>query len=355
MMQKRLRVGVVGCGRIAQIAHMPYLSELPEYEPAAICDISRKVVDEVGDRYGIDERFQDYKQMLSETDLDVVLICNRDHADCAIAAMNLGRHVMVEKPMAFNLEQCDEMIDAAVRNNVKLMVAYMKCYDPGFEWAASLLRGMDDIHLIRMHDFAGSEEMNEEIYELHLPDDVPGTLVETIMRDEQLAKIRAIGDERADLVRAYSLLLYLCSHDASVLHEAFGAPSRIAFVDIYDKNRIVAVLEYGENIRCVWEAGDLAERRCWDEQLVAYGSRQSITIEFHYPYLKNAATVVDINETEGKSNVQKRIVVSYDEAFRREWRHFRECIVEDREPLTNGIKGRRDIAFLIDLVKAYRS
>jgi predicted dehydrogenase len=353
-MQERLRVGVVGCGRIAQIAHIPYLRELPGFELAAICDISKRVTDDVGDLFGVAKRYQSYEEMLSKTDLDVVLVCNRDHVGPAIAAMDRGRHVMVEKPMAFNLEQCDQMIAAATRNNTKLMVAYMKCYDPGFEWSIPRLRSMEDIHLIRLHDFAGSEEINEEIYDLHLPNDVPQEIVEEATQSERAAKIQAIGESRVDLVSAYSLLLYLCSHDASVLHEAFGAPSRILFVEIFDRSYVVAVLEYGSNTRCVWEVGDVSDRRCWDEQLVAYGGRRSVSVEFHYPYLKNAATVVNINEMEGHANVQKRVVPSFDDAFRREWQHFHECIVEDRDPLTNGWKGRRDIAFLIDLIRSYR-
>ncbi|HMD90445.1 MAG TPA: hypothetical protein VKF38_14890 [Anaerolineaceae bacterium] len=58
-----------------------------------------------------------------------------------------------------------------------------------------------------------------------------------------------------------------------------------------------------------------------------------------------------MNEMEGETSVTKQILVSYDEAFKREWRHFYDCIINDKEPITNGEKGRRDIAFLIGLLK----
>ena len=61
----KLRVGVIGCGQIAQIMHLPYLMELPQYELGAICDISAKVVNTVGEWYGVSDRYVDYKQLLA--------------------------------------------------------------------------------------------------------------------------------------------------------------------------------------------------------------------------------------------------------------------------------------------------
>ncbi len=96
----------------------------------------------------------------------------------------------------------------------------------------------------------------------------------------------------------------------------------------------------------------LLGRPSWDEHLYAYGENRALQIEFPFPYLKNAVTYLNVNENEPGANIQKRVQVSFDEAFKREWRHFYECITENKEPITSGEKGRRDIAFLIDLVKA---
>jgi hypothetical protein len=57
---------------------------------------------------------------------------------------------------------------------------------------------------------------------------------------------------------------------------------------------------------------------------------------------------------EGKASIQKQILVSYDEAFKRQWRHFYECVVKDEWPITNGDKGKADIELLIDLIKFAR-
>ena len=181
-------------------------------------------------------------------------------------------------------------------------------------------------------------------------DDVPREAIQKLQAHEREAMIQAIGAENADLYDAFSLLMYNSSHDAIVLHEAFGVASRIQHVDLFD-TFAVAVLEYGPHTRCIWETGLIPDRTEWDEAITAYGSNRMIEVRFPFPYLKNADTWITMNEMEGDASVTKQVLVSYDEAFKREWRHFYDCIVNDKEPITSGEKGRRDVAFLIDLVK----
>lgn len=350
-MARKLNVGIVGCGQIAQIAHIPYILEIPNLELVALCDISKKVVDSLGDLYGIQNRFTNYQDLISLPGLDVVCICNKDHAPVAIAAMNAGKHVITEKPMAFNLEECDQMIAAARANKVKLMVAYMKRYDPAYEWALAKFKDIQNLRLIRVHDFGGTYTINNKIYDLFIGDDISPEEHQVLKDYERQAMIKAIGENRAELYDTFSLLMYNCSHDSIVLHEAFGSPSKIQHVDLFD-TFAVAVLEYGPHTRCIWETGLIPDRTEWDENIAAYGGNRFIEVKFPFPYLKNADTCITINEMEGEASVTKQVLVSYDEAFKREWRHFYDCVVNDKEPITNGEKGRRDIAFIIDLVKA---
>ena len=102
-MAQRLRVGVVGCGLIAQVMHLPHLTELDdEYELSAVCDISMPVAEACMRRFGAERavaRWQD----LVEMRLDVVLVLTSgDHAPVAIAAAEAGSHVFVEKPMSLS-------------------------------------------------------------------------------------------------------------------------------------------------------------------------------------------------------------------------------------------------------------
>lgn len=354
-MSKQLKVGVVGCGEIAQIAHLPYLKELPNFSVEAICDVSPAVLAGVGDQFNVAKRTTDYRELVSMPDLDVVLVCNRDHAEPVIAALENGKHVMVEKPMAFNLRQADDMIAAARENKRKLMVAYMKRYDPGYQYALAQIKAIPQVHLIRIHDFGGSYHINNEIYDLFRATDIPQSKIKEARTLEDKAMLEAIGEGNREHLDTFSLLMYNCSHDAIVLREAFGSPERIIDADVYGNGFVLASLEYklpsGTNTRCVWETGLEMNLSDWDEQIAVYGSDRRVSVHFPFPYLKNAVTEVVVGQMENEVFVEKHVTASFDEAFKREWRHFYDCVVNDQEPITGADKGRADIALLIDLLK----
>jgi predicted dehydrogenase len=353
--ERVLRVGVIGCGQIAQIMHLPYLHELPTFQIGAVCDISAARVDAVGRHYGVDRRFTDYRRLLDLPDLDAVLVTTRDHAPVAIAAANAGKHVMTEKPIAFNLADADAVIAAARANKVKLQVAYMKRYDPSYEWAVPVFRAMRDRRLIRVHALGGEFGINEQIYDLFPAPDLPASAGAEEAERARVSQLQAIGADRAAMLPAYNGLLHLCTHDATILRGAFGDPRGVLFADVYAGPFVVAVLDYGEGCRCVWESGYSRKTVPWDETLSAYGADQFVEVRFPFPYLHNGETVVNVRRMEDGAFVEKNVVASYDEAFKREWKAFHRCVVEDREPLTNGEEGRADVAMLIDVIRACRA
>lgn len=134
MSPARVRVGVVGCGLIAQVMHLPHLRELVDlYEVAAVCDISSSLAEQVGDEYRVDKRFQYWQDMLDATRLDaVLLLTSGSHAPAAIAAFQAGLHVFTEKPMSLSSHEARAMVDAARVAGKILMVGYMKRYDPAY-------------------------------------------------------------------------------------------------------------------------------------------------------------------------------------------------------------------------------
>jgi predicted dehydrogenase len=107
--------------------HLPFLTEMRElFDVRAICDISPALVEQVGDVFHIQNRYTNYATMLARDDLDAVAILTPDHAPIAIAAARAGKHIFVEKPMCFGLDEGRAMIAAAEQHGVTLMVGYMK-------------------------------------------------------------------------------------------------------------------------------------------------------------------------------------------------------------------------------------
>jgi len=351
-MNKKLKVGVVGCGQIAQISHIPYLQELPHYQISAICDLSPKVVNKLGEKYHVANRYTDFNEMVKQDDLDIVLVANKNHAAPAIAAMENGKHVLVEKPIAFNLKQADEMIRAAKTNKVKLMVGFMKRYDPAYEMMKRMMKEVEKIHLIHVHGFAGTYEINFEIYDLVSASDLDPNMLSEVVKQDQADILADIGPERDDLLDAYDIMIHLCIHDINALHGLYGLPEKIVSAQLFDSNFVIALMEYNNGVHLTWESGNLVTLVDWDEQITVFGSNKSLELKFPFPYLKNAASVLNIRENEGKSASNRQIVTSYDEAFKREWRHFYDCIVNDKQPLTSGEEAKQDLEFAVELMKA---
>lgn len=127
-MSKVYRIGIVGCGGIANGKHMPSLSKLDNVEMVAFCDIILERAEKAAAQYGTPEAkvYADYKEMLAAEQLDIVhvLTPNDAHAEISIAALEAGHHVMCEKPMAKTAADARRMVDAAQRTGKKLTIGY---------------------------------------------------------------------------------------------------------------------------------------------------------------------------------------------------------------------------------------
>ena len=127
----RIRAGVIGLGWAGQ-AHMRAYLNMDDTELVAIADPSAEQLAKVKDEFGIAHAFEDYNQMLASGLVDVVSIAtpNFAHAEPAIAAMDAGKHVLVEKPLARTYAEGRAMVDAAERNDRILQVMFNQRYRP---------------------------------------------------------------------------------------------------------------------------------------------------------------------------------------------------------------------------------
>jgi predicted dehydrogenase len=353
---ERLRMGVIGCGEVAQIMHLPFLSELRDlFAVQAVCDISPRLVETVGEIFHVPQRFTRYEDLLARDDVDAVAVLTADHAPVTLAAAAAGKHIFVEKPMCFTPEEGRAMIGAAERAGVTLMVGYMKRYDPGYEFAQGLFRQMEGAHLIRVHDTVGRGPLApQEIYTLHRADDLPAELRARGQAETRARLAQAIGSEEPSHVGAYSLLLGLASHDMAVLRGAFGDPVAVRHAQIASGGSLVlAMLEFPGDLHCMWEIGNIprATHTWFDESLTAYGPAQTVSVQFPNPYVRYAPTLVRVHEMDGTARSERTVTASYDEAFRREWRHFHHCVATGERPRTSGADGLRDVEILAAIAR----
>ena len=125
-MNDKLKIGIIGVGGISAV-HIDAYRHNPHAELYALCDIDAEKLREKGNRYGIERLYTSAEEMLSALpELDAVSVCtwNSAHAPCAIAALNAGKHVLCEKPMAMNYEEAKKMIEARDKSGKILTIGY---------------------------------------------------------------------------------------------------------------------------------------------------------------------------------------------------------------------------------------
>lgn len=126
---KKIKIGIIGVGNIAGTHLASYLKN-PNVEIYAFCDINKERLEFMGKKYGVTRLFTDRNEMLKLEELDAVSVCtwNNGHAPCTIDALNAGKHVLCEKPMATTVEEAEAMKEAAVKNGKLLMIGFVRRY-----------------------------------------------------------------------------------------------------------------------------------------------------------------------------------------------------------------------------------
>ena len=130
----KVRVGIIGCGGIANGKHMPALASLDNVDMVAFCDVIIERAEKAAKKFGTPDAkvYEDYKQLLEDKSIDVVHVCtpNRSHSFITVDALEAGKHVMCEKPMAINSVEAKKMLDAAERTGKKLTIGYQNRQRP---------------------------------------------------------------------------------------------------------------------------------------------------------------------------------------------------------------------------------
>ncbi len=131
-MYRSLRAGVIGVGTFGSM-HARVYAEMESADLVAVADIQAERTQHFASQYGA-RGYTDYDELLEKEDLDIVSICTSDelHLKPVLAAAAAGKHILVEKPLAINVSDCDIMIQAAESAGVKLMVGQILRFDPRY-------------------------------------------------------------------------------------------------------------------------------------------------------------------------------------------------------------------------------
>ncbi|MCQ8874009.1 Gfo/Idh/MocA family oxidoreductase [Mesorhizobium sp. LMG17149] len=139
---RRLRVGVLGCGPIAQFAHLESCVKAGNADLYAICDAAPDLLARMGATYEPQKMYSDYEAMLADPELEAVIVATSDayHVPMSIRALNAGKHVLCEKPIGTSVEEGEALAEAVRRSGKILQVGHMKRFDPALETARDFVR-----------------------------------------------------------------------------------------------------------------------------------------------------------------------------------------------------------------------
>jgi predicted dehydrogenase len=136
-----LRVGVIGAGRWANMAHLPGWKRDPRVELVAVCDVALEVAEEAGRRFEIPEVTDDARKVIERDDIDVIDIVTGDHThfELTMAALEAGKHVLVEKPVAHDFRDTLRARDLAAEKGLKTKVGFTFRYSPAIRYMKQLI------------------------------------------------------------------------------------------------------------------------------------------------------------------------------------------------------------------------
>jgi len=348
----------VGCGEVVQIMHLPSLRYLADrFEVTAVCDLSAHVADAVAAEWGVGRRCADHLELASLPDVDVVLVANPDvyHSESVLAAIEAGKHVLVEKPMCLTLREADEIAAAQRRARVIVQVGYMRRHAQAFLQARELIAGLGPIRLARAHDLVGLNAMIvARTSRVVRGDDVAAAALEERQEREDALVWEAIGDSDPELGAAYRLLLNLASHSVSALRELIGMPQGVLYAARPGgQGPICAAFDYGSYV-CQFEAGFDGIAR-FDSFVEVYGEERVVRVDFDTPYVRNLPIRLRVTESNGQGGVVERHEHPlWGDPFVSEWESFHDCILHGKEPKTSPADFRHDLELFVEIVGRLR-
>ncbi len=319
-----VKLAVVGAGGIAQLVHIPAAQRVVGGELVALCDVSEKVAQVVAGKYCVPAYYTDAQVMYDEEDVDAVLVLtsHAQHKDATIQAAENGKHVMVEKPMAMTSGDCNEMVAACRKAKVRLMLAFMKRFDPSLQWIKERICSGDLGDLFVVNSWYCDS--------VHHMEYVKGFISSFTKSDAVFPPMQV--DRHKELLLGHGVhhmdLLHWIGGDVRSMTTRYRELARNAFVS----NSIV---EYVSGSSGYFQlAGVLA--RDWTEGIQVHGTEGSAEADILFPYFRKPSPVQVYT---AKRRTYETLTHPYRDQYLGEIQHFVDSINQGFKPSPSGEDG----------------
>jgi len=332
MSEKKLGIGILGCGPISQFAHLESVQKARNAVLEAVCDADEELANRFGGFYDAKNIYFDYDQMLADPHVEAIIIGISDafHVPAALKALAAGKHVLCEKPIGIAVEEVEEL-EAAVRKSGKvLQVGHMLRFDPGIE-------STKDFVSTKMGQMLALKAWYCDSTHRYSMTDA----VQPLAR-KGAKVLRPAGDPKADKTRYFmlshgshlvDLARYLGGPIRAVqarLNQRFGA--HCWFVDVDFVNGAIGHLDLTIGVRMDWHEG-----------FQIYGENGSASAKIYNPWFYKSSDVELFHED---SAVTTRVLGADGHFYRRQVEGFADSV------LTGAPMRGADIADGVACVKA---
>jgi len=322
----KLQVGVIGVGRMGE-PYVQVLSRLPNVRLVAVCDVAHGLAERVSKEAGV-PGYTDFRQMLEvEKDIQAVCVCTSDqaHREPCVMAAEMGKHILVEKPLALTLEDGEAIIQAARAAKVKLMVGQILRFDPRYIGAWQAVK--------------------------------EGRIGEPVHAFARRNNILLSGQR---IQGRTSVLFFLGVHDIDFLlwclndrpTTVYAAASRKVLTNLGVDDSIFTVIHFEKGtVACVEASWVLPNNSLatLDARLEIVGTKGAVYVDIHGQGL----TVVEEGRLDRPDTMYGPVIHGQITGILKdEIEHFVTCVLEDREPLITGEMALRAVRVI---VAAHRS
>ena len=324
---KMLKCGVIGAGILGKV-HLRACRQYPRAEPVAICDINEDRANEAAEEFGV-EAYTEYEEMLGKADLDVVHVATPDfaHRDPVVKSLKAGKHVLVEKPMATSMEDANAIMEAVQKNPGKLMVNFSNRWNVPHHNAKQIID-------------------NGEL----------GDLKHAYAR---LSNTTYVPTQMLSWSSKSSPTMFLLPHMVDLVRWFFSAEAKTVYaaktegvlksmgIDTHDTMTAIVNFDNGA-VACFETSWILPESLPFlvDHYVKLIGSKGTTYVDTTQHMLRKfAADAEYVRKTDTMFGYGRGF--SYDSIY-----HFLECILEDKEPISNEVDGLMNTAVLCAMLES---